>query len=265
MGGSNFVSDMVWDLYRLRRTQGWGVEPIRCTTNLISSQALTFNLFGPLAVDPLWGARILSATLGYQVVRVHDVFLEWTPSRPSEYLGDKTVVDALIVFTSVFGREVLCVETKYTDSHTTRALPYGRMATHRSLMDRSSKWSSVPALRDGNQLLRVHLLGERYAELHHLLRGASSPRLLFVHHDLDTKADQMVARYGMHLNAGSAQASVIATPLSRLIRNMRAVASSDAQCAIVSKLERRYVDISLSEDAWHLWQKGSGSVGTSAL
>ncbi|WP_420852702.1 hypothetical protein [Saccharomonospora piscinae] len=37
--GSNFASNAARRLYERRRTEGWGVEPIRCTNHLTFSQA----------------------------------------------------------------------------------------------------------------------------------------------------------------------------------------------------------------------------------
>ena len=57
--GYNFLAEDARRLYETRRLKGWGVEPDRCTKNLMSSQTLTFNMLGTIAHDHAWGIRSL--------------------------------------------------------------------------------------------------------------------------------------------------------------------------------------------------------------
>ncbi len=248
--GLNFASRVAWDAYREHRKQGWGVEPVRCTTNTISSQVLTFNLFGDLARDKAWCARVLTTLLGYPVLEVHEAFLEWHPSHPSQYLGDKTLIDTLITYASPMGNEVLCVETKFTDPYVSRVLPIGQLQAHCDLVKRSTKWASVPQSRETNQLARVHLLAERYAERHGLSRSLVSPKLLLLHHELDTRADAVLAEYSSFLHSSPHHSAASGLSLSTVIRVLAETAMGVQQEAVAAALRQRYVDLHLSEKAW---------------
>lgn len=57
--GANFTSDSAKRLFLNRHSEGWGVDSTRCLRLLTSSQALTFNLFGPLVEDPDLAAHVL--------------------------------------------------------------------------------------------------------------------------------------------------------------------------------------------------------------
>jgi hypothetical protein len=73
--GLNFVTQSAKSLFTWRRRQGWAVDPVRCTSYLTSSQALTLNLFGPLRAAPAWASRVLSVLLSIEVHAPTDLIL----------------------------------------------------------------------------------------------------------------------------------------------------------------------------------------------
>src|ERR1019366_6109374 len=72
------------------------VDPFRLMHNMLSSQPMCFNLFGPLAVDRDRAGRLLAALFPGEIARVHEVKIEYAPSPASEYLADRTSFDAFI-------------------------------------------------------------------------------------------------------------------------------------------------------------------------
>lgn len=62
--GLNFTTSAALAAYRQRRGHGWGVDPVRCTSYLTSSQTLTFNMLSDLQGRPEAAARLFGQLLG---------------------------------------------------------------------------------------------------------------------------------------------------------------------------------------------------------
>lgn len=235
--GLNFVTDTAASLYRLRRQEGWGVDPTRCTQYMTSSQALTLNLFGPLVVSEESFVTVLNRVLDRNdITGVGATAVEFAPRRRSEHLNDQSRVDALVRVTTTTGPLNVVFEVKYADRFNSRQV---RLDTepYRALAARSDLWAdaTVFAERRFNQLARCHALAAS-AGLVDGLRAL--PVLVVIHHDLDEPSARLVQDYASTLQFPRA---AVAVPLSRFVAAMGASGAG---------LAHRYCDMSASEPDW---------------
>src|SRR3954471_7048128 len=91
------------------------VEPDRLKNNLLSSQPLCFNLFGPLGSDLGSASQAIAGLLGVpHDIRVTAVKIEFAPPAES-HLEDRTAFDAWIEYEGPNGRGFIGIETKLTE------------------------------------------------------------------------------------------------------------------------------------------------------
>ncbi|MHA6779644.1 PGN_0703 family putative restriction endonuclease [Pseudonocardia saturnea] len=75
----------------------------RLWVDLLSSQPLCFNLFGPLAEDRTLAGRVLS-TLWPDIRTVNDIRFEWSPGRGDEaYTGNHSAFDVFVDYDGPLG------------------------------------------------------------------------------------------------------------------------------------------------------------------
>ncbi len=246
--GMNFTSDEARSLYGRRRSEGWGLDPVRCQAHMTSSQALTLNLFGPLMDDTMWFARVLGVVLAEPVVKVLEVHLEHAPARPSFALGDRTIVDLWLSLSLPDGRTLSVVmEVKYCDRFNSRYLPVWDNDRYRRLTaeQQQPSWDwDDPALRSRtvNQLLRCHAMGEFLGRR----SGSSSTRLVVLHHRSDQSAIRAVSEYSSVAPRGT----VVSSDLGAFVEAMRLGAVDQRQREAAEALQQRYVDEDRSEALW---------------
>ncbi len=114
--GLNFLTAGIHAAAKHRIAEGVGVEPFRCTHNLLSSQPMCFNLFGPFVDDPQLALAMLQPLLPVAATEITCVRIEYAPAPASEYLNDRTAFDAFIEFRDENGELAFVgVETKPTD------------------------------------------------------------------------------------------------------------------------------------------------------
>ena len=115
--GANFVVPEAFEAAQKRDNAGKGVGA-RTFKNMLSSQAMCFNLFAPLANDMPLAARVLRSFLPW-LGRVDAIHIEYTPSN--EIFGDQTGLggvdcDVLIEGTLNDGDgAVIVLETKFVE------------------------------------------------------------------------------------------------------------------------------------------------------
>lgn len=252
--GMNFVSEEAWFRYKIRRGQGWGVEPERCTSNLLSSQALTLNLFGTLAADPGWHAQVLNKVLGWGPGDVVDTRIEYAPQCPSQHLGDKTRIDTLVDWRSDTHRRLIAVEVKYADRYVSRVIDICNSQYYQKLWSQCQRWKYISNAPRINQFYRIHGLAESIALVEDFERGAHSPHFLLIHHDSDPIAQQVFQEYRATLNKDY-QPSVTLLPLSRFVDAMAETAQNAAQAAACAQLNLRYLALHRSDYAWSSFKK----------
>lgn len=235
--GHNFTSSAAREMFEARRMQGWGVDPVRCTNLLTSSQALTLNLFGPLAAEPASFINLLNVVTGRSdVLGVEDVRVEFAPRRRSEHLNDMTRLDVLVYAKTAEGLLPVVFEVKYADRFNSRKTPT-TTDPYMALAHASGIWSSDHVLGEQrfNQLLRCHALA---ASVGAIEGAVLLPVLVVIHHAADTATACLVDDYRDHVSDASL---VQRTNLCEFVAAMGSTADG---------LRERYCDMDASESDW---------------
>lgn len=247
--GRNFLTPAIAELARRRVAEGTGVvEPFRLFHNLLSSQPMCFNLFGPLAADLDLATRLLQAMLP-DVREVTRVALEWSPTPPAEYLNDRTAFDAFIEYRDADDR--LCaigVETKLSEPFSQAV--YDGEPYRRWMRQPDAPWRSPTEERTGdprwNQLWRDHLLA--IAVRDHARSPYADARLLVVHHPTDTACVAALAGYRALLRPNDD--SLVALPLDQLLDAWAGAPNPPEVRRWLDDFRVRYLDLWRSEDGW---------------
>lgn len=246
--GKNFTSDAAERLYLARRSQGWGVDPVRCTQYMTSSQALTLNFLGPLFASPTWLLDTISSVLARSdLEQVEFAAVEHAPVRRSNFLGDMTRMDAFITVRTASGHEAIVMEFKYADRFNSRNVQIVDQPAYRRLATDSAVWKDFDVVardRNYNQLTRCHALGTSI--LHHDT-GALRTTLMAVHHEKDVRAGQLIAGYASNLTEA---ATAVGLTLTELCNHMATTANRE-QRELVSMLRNRYATETGSEPWWN--------------
>ncbi len=256
--GSNFTTESARQLFLQRRQQGWGVDPVRMTSHMTSSQALLVNLLGPLGARPSWLLTTLARVLRRDDLR--DLVrweVEFAPPARSRYLGDMTRLDAFFVVDTAAGLEAIVLELKYTDRFSSRRLDLANNLQYRELANAAQIWHDADAaFADGDvsQLLRCHALGARTLAVDY---ESLSTTILLLAHPSDGDAACTLSRYRAHLTRTESAAHVA---LDEFLRTAAAAARSPQELADVSELGTRYLRHDLSEPLWlaHVEQQAMG-------
>lgn len=248
--GLNFLTPASFDVARRRIALGAGVEPFRCFRNMLSSQPMCFNLFGPLVHDHALATRVMRAALPGEVGEVTDVRIEYAPSPKGEYLNDRTSFDAFVSYVRPDGElAFLGIETKLTDTfseHDYDGPTYRRFTECEPSLWRRDAWPYLASSR-WNQLWRNHLLVEslcRHRTPAHGTRG----RLVLVHHPGDAAISAVIDRYRSFLT--SADDTFRAWALDWLIDAWEPVAESEPERRWLADFRRRYLTLAASQEAW---------------
>lgn len=100
------------------REPGAAYDIDRLKTNLLSSQPLAFNLFGPLARDLALATRFVAELLPGTLTSVTEVLFEHSPGRGDpRYTADRTAYDVVLRGRDATGdRAIVCVEIKYSEA-----------------------------------------------------------------------------------------------------------------------------------------------------
>jgi hypothetical protein len=242
-GGANFLSPDIFGVAQQRLDEPGGtVERYRLLHNMLSSQPMCFNLFGPLALDLELATRLIAVVLPGRVAAVLDVKLEWAPEPAADHLGDRTAFDALVIYRQPDGqRAFLGIETKLTE-------PFSQNVhdgpLYRRWMDERAPWrpeafGSVANL-EHNQLWRDHLLAVAVQRQ----PGWAEGRLALVRHPLDHDCARVTAGYRRLLREGDD--SLIDLPLDQLVQRWAPVLRSEAERQWLTAFDLRYLDLGAS-------------------
>jgi hypothetical protein len=244
--GRNFLTREIAEVARARVAQGAGaVEPFRLFHNMLSSQPMCFNLFGPLARDAALATRLLPTLVPGPVAAVTRVVLEWAPAPSGDYLGDRTAFDAFIEYrTTDGGLHALGIETKLTESFSAKV--YDREEYRRWMRVPDRPWLSDADERvsavEHNQLWRDHLLA--VAIRHHVHSPYATTGLLVVHHPEDQGCTSVYAGYRALLRNGDSTLSSIS--LDRIVNGWAKLTEPAARAAWLDPFRVRYLDLALS-------------------
>ncbi|MCY1644024.1 PGN_0703 family putative restriction endonuclease [Methylorubrum sp. SL192] len=164
--GSNFLHpDIVPVVTRALayREPGAAYDVDRLKTNLLSSQPLAFNLFGPLACDLALATRFVAELLPGTLTEVTDILFEHSPGRGApRFTADRTAFDIVLRGRDATGaRAIVAMEVKYSEvGHEHAPPPHPRHAqiartTPDLFVDPDDPTLTGPACQ---QLFRQHCL-----------------------------------------------------------------------------------------------------------
>ena len=242
--GANFVNAAALAAYEKRA--GLGVEPYRARRNLLSSQPMCINIFGPMALDLDLATRALRAWLPGEVARVTDVRIEWAPEPRDEFLDDRTSFDAFVEYEDVDGQlAFLGVETKLTEPFTSTG-GYHRRPAYRALTTApGSPWIPDSLSRLGDvtwcQLWRNHLLVQALRTIGRNEYDGRG-RLLVLHHELDPGCANAISGYRQLLTEQGKQ-DVLELTIGTSVGLLRDVARTEDEQRWAQTFHRRYVNL----------------------
>ncbi|MET4135387.1 hypothetical protein [Pseudarthrobacter sp. PvP090] len=252
----NFVGERPAREYSHRRAAGWGVDPVRCTKYMTSSQTLTFNMLSDAVSRQVECAELFGALSGRDdLERLTSYHFEYSAVGQQHFLGDRTHIDLLLEFkTKDGGTQVVAVETKLADRFSTRRTAGMHGAQYERLQEESGLWISMTASLMDNQtrqLTRCHALAQSVQQTY---RPRGHATMLTLLHDDDRNGIRSAAAYGHRVAvAGSARIATWGEYLNA------ARAANAIPETTLSTLLKRYVDLSASEPSWVAWQQHSRS------
>jgi len=244
--GMNFLTDEIHQVALERLRQGDGVvEEFRLLNNMLSSQPMCFNLFGPLVHDLDRATRLFRALLGEAVQQVTQVRIEYAPSPASEFLDDRTAFDAYVEYLRPDGgRAFVGIETKLTEPFSQKH--YDRASYRRWMKSSNTPWRPECHGRvdevQHNQLWRDHLLAIAMRDHANSLYVHGS--LALVSHPGDGECQQAVETYRSLLVSGDD--TFDHWTLDRLIEAWHGAAVSDAERSWLESFHLRYLDLAHS-------------------
>lgn len=119
---ATFMTEIVRDVVRVEvldvtKSAGKMYEEPRVYDNLLTSQALCFNLFGELQRDLRLASRAVGELLSDPALEVTAIDFEYSPGRSdSRFTADRTAFDVFVVYTSGAARGFLGIEVKYAEN-----------------------------------------------------------------------------------------------------------------------------------------------------
>jgi PD-(D/E)XK nuclease superfamily protein len=245
--GSNFLTPEIQRVARDRlREGGRNVERFRLLHNMLSSQPMCFNLFGPLVRDLALATQVFQTQPELEVERVLAVKLELAPAPAEEYLADGTSFDAYVEYDHRDGsRAFVGIETKLTDGFSREVCD--TPAYRRWMQGARAPWrpeaASSVADPAHNQLWRDHLLA--IAMRDHPAQRYGHGALMLVRHPLDESGAAIARGYRKLLRRGDR--SFIDAPMDQLVERWRAALGADERGAWLSSFSQRYLALADSE------------------
>ncbi len=241
--GANFLTPGIFAVAQRRLAENTGVvERFRLLHNMLSSQPMCFNLFGPLVDNLELATRLMNALTEGEVDEVLSVRLEFGPEPAKAYLNDRTAFDAYVEWRRPDGQlAFIGFETKLSEPFSQKV--YDGPA-YRRWMDADAPWrpgADVANIRH-NQLWRDHLL----AVAHHRQSGRHvHGRLAVVRHSLDLECQETVAGYRQTLRQGDD--TLVELTLAQIVDAWSQAVQTDAERAWLAAFRLRYLDLAASE------------------
>lgn len=163
---AGFTSETVRNVVRAEvldplKSTGKLYEEPRIYDNLLTSQALCFNLFAELQKDLGLASRAVGRLLAEPTLEVTAIEFEYSPARSDpRFIADQSAFDVFIVYEVRGERGFLGVEVKYAETMS------GKVARHRDRYDEVAeamgcfRQDALPVLRQRplEQFWRNHLL-----------------------------------------------------------------------------------------------------------
>lgn len=252
--GFNFLGPDIARLVRRElafREVGALLVEDRIWSNMLSSTALLFNLFGPLKLNLEYAKFVFSELIATDIETIIDIRFETAPGR-GKYspLGDKTALDAAVEYLARDGkRGLIGVELKYTEPRPTAAnTPNEKLAR---LAQETNMFQ--PSAVDQIQLTPLRQFFAEHVLCHAIMRKSRNierGHFLLVAPNGNADMLQLAAEYGAHLRRGSSD--TLPFSIISLESTIGLIAAMDPLYA--DALEERYLDFSPSRALIEDWQ-----------
>jgi hypothetical protein len=250
--GLNFLSPQIFEVVQAKLNHGEGlIEEYRLLHNMLSSQPMCFNLFGPMVADLDLATAVFRELVPDEIDRVTHVDIEYAPDPKEEFLDDRTAFDAFVEFDRVDGtRGFVGIETKLTEPFSRKTYDgkaYRRWVERADSPWPKESWSPPDRLAHirHNQLWRDHLLA--VAMLRHPQSPYESGYLLLVRHLLDEQCESTADSYRQLLKPSDS--TFVDCSLDRLLAVIEECAGR-THGQWIAGFRERYVSIEGSEDVW---------------
>lgn len=245
--GRNFLTSAIFEVARRRVAEGKGtVEPFRLLHNMLSSQPMCFNLFGPLVDDLDLATTLWQALLPGEVKRVTRVLIEYTPEPAAEYLNDRTAFDAYVEYLDTADRPAFTgIEVKLSEPFSQKRYDgpaYRRWMEGLDSPWRPEAWDRVAEMSH-NQLWRDHLLA--VAMLDQQESRFDHGRLMLVRHPDDSHCLSVVQEYQGLLKDDDD--TFIDMPLDRLVKIWGDLSFADDLREWLAQFRLRYLSLAASK------------------
>jgi len=245
--GLNFLSPHIFEIAKRRLAMKKGtIDPFRLFCNMLSSQPMCFNLFGPLVDNLELATQLMQVILPGEIQTVSKVQFEYAPEPARDYLNDRTAFDAFVSFTRPDNQPgFLGVETKLVDAFSAKV--YSNQLYNHWTEHTLSPWppEACPRLKsiDVNQLWRDHML----AVAMQLAPGSpyGSGRFILVYYPLDVECVAALNVYKSLLKPEDR--SFIAVPLDIVVEKWKQSVSTAAEKQWLTNFSLRYLDLQASE------------------
>jgi len=272
--GLNFVRNDVYVMALDRLGQDKGVvERFRLLHNLLSSQPMCFNIFGPLKADielatAVWNELRVPWTAAddgssrsrteqpWSVRRVTNVEIEHAPEPVEEYLDDRTAFDAFVEYECRDGSlGFIGIETKLTEPFSPKEVDGEKY--RRWMRGDRSPWrpdveAGVFSDIEHNQLWRDHLLAVALRD--HPGSKYRHGCLALVRHPLDEHCAKVSADYRALLKPGDP--SFIDLTIEDVVATMETSLGAARWEPWMRDLRTRYLDLGQGEVAWRKQLQG---------
>jgi hypothetical protein len=245
--GLNFLTPHIFEVAKRRLAmKKAAIDPFRLFCNMLSSQPMCFNLFGPLVDDLELATHLAQLLLPGEIQAVTKVQFEYAPEPARDYLNDRTAFDAFISFTGTNNfLGFIGIETKLVEAFSAKVYssPFYNRWTEHPL----SQWlpEARPRLQsiDVNQLWRDHML----AVAMQLAPGSpyGPGRFLLVYHPLDVECVAALNVYMQLLKP--VDRTFIPVPLNILVERWKQSVSTSAEKQWLDDFSLRYLDLQASE------------------
>nr|WP_223189567.1 hypothetical protein [Nonomuraea terrae] len=209
---------------------------------------MTFNMLSEVVRRPVASARLFGTLLGRDdLAWLDSADFEFSGVDTPYWLGDRTFIDLLLRFRRTDGRlQVVAVETKLADRFSTRRTEAMEGSKYRQLAEQCQIWRDLHKSLTNNatrQMTRCHALAQSVQVVDGGRLNESAVLLMLLHPE-DKGGLNHAQTYIEGLSAGNAALLT----WESFLRAAEAEAAMDS--SLIRDLGLRYVDMSLSEDAW---------------
>lgn len=244
----NFLGPSAATTYMSRRAAGWGVDPVRCTKYLTSSQTLTFNMLSEVVRRPKAAARLFGYLLGRDdLAWLESADFEFSGVGSPYWLGDRTLVDLLMRFRRTDGGlQVVVIETKLADRFSTRRTEAMGGFRYQQLVHGHRIWQDLRASLDSHitrQMTRCHALGQSVQSIDGGRHGEGAVLLMLLHPE-----DRGGLEQAQTYVDGMALGDAVFKTWNVFLREGGRTSAIDSE--LESDLTLRYVDMGQSDNAW---------------